>query len=76
MNTHGRAREGGEEAWRESSLGYPLHLRHTPARDSSVFGKHKQMTKDHSDRGTPSHQTSSTSSDNLGTSPGRLVIRI
>ena len=40
MNTQGRAWERGEGAGRESSLGYPLHLRQTPARDSSVFGKH------------------------------------
>ncbi len=39
-NTHGCAWEEGEEAGRESSLGYPLHLRQTPARDSSMFDKH------------------------------------
>ena len=76
MNTHGRAWEEGEEAGRESSLGYPLQPRQNPTQDSSVFEEHNIRQRSTEYRRTPSDQDFTESRDNLGPSPGSLVILI
>jgi hypothetical protein len=76
VNTHGRAWMKGEEAGGESGLGYPLQPRQDSTQDSSVFDKHNRRRRSTEYRRTPSDQDFTGSRDNLGPSPGSLVIRI